>query len=299
MYSITDSIGQAYRYLREASLQQNHEEVNQDKSIWPSCQTMVVSFRATAAVAYAIKKFINSVCPPVKDTSELFWKELESNQRPVLPSGPVVVKDQVIAEDLPSLQKQMFSSCNAVSKIFVEYVQKKGLNPKSVIDLGCGTGANSKPLLKSGVNVIAIDSMECLLEEYKSSLNDEEKQFVSLQYADLTTLEKYSTEANVADVALAIDVLPYLPISYWKSTMEKIVTSLKPGGYFFGTLFIKKAWFNPPVVAVHERFGAQYYLIRDLAARLVRHSGLEMVECRLRENKPGYYEFVARKPILN
>lgn len=298
MYSIAYGIGQAYQYLSGAYPEQN-SDVNQDDSMWPSHQTMVVSFFAAAAGACAIKTLLNCLHPSVKDTPELFWKELESNQRPALPLGQVVVMNQVIAEDLASLQKQMFSSCSGVSKIFIEYIQEKNLKPKSVIDLGCGIGANSKPLLKYGVKVIAIDSMECLLEEYRSSLRNKENQFVSLQCADLLTLEKYSAEANVADIALAIDVLPYLPISCWKSTMEKIVASLKPGGYFFGTVFVKRAWFNHPVVAVHERCGAQYYQIRDLAARLVRSSGLEMVECRLREGGFGCYEFVARKPITN
>jgi len=37
--------------------------------------------------------------------------------------------------------------------------------------------------------------------------------------------------------------------------------------------------------------------IRDLAARLVQYSGLEMVEFRLRENADDCCRFVARKPI--
>jgi len=293
---ITYGIGHAYRYLSETFQQQNHDEINQDESTWPSYQTIAVFFFVAAVGSCAIRKFINTVYQPVKDTPELFWKELDSHQRHPLPSGPVVIRGKVVAEDLLSLQKRMFSSCKGASQLFVEYVQEKGLRFKNVIDLGCGTGANSYPLLKCGVNVVAIDSMECLLKEYRSRINSKEKQFVSLQCADLTTLEKYSAEANIADVVLAIDVFPYLPISCWKNTMEKILVSLKPGGYFFGTVFVKKAWLNHPFLAVHERHGAQYYQIRDLAVRLIRHSGLEMVECRLRKDNHACYEFVARKP---
>ena len=286
MNAITQGIKHAHCYLSEALFQQNQDEGSENET--PACpyQTVAVSFLVATVGACAIKKFINIVYRPIKDTSELFWKELELSQRTPLSLGPVVVMGQVVADDLSSIQKQMFSASNEISQMFVEYLQTKGLKPKHVIDLGCGIGANSIPLLKYGVTVIAIDNMECLLDAYKSSINHKEKQFVSLQCADLTTVEKYSTEDNVADVVLAIDVLPYLPISCWKSTMEKIVASLKPGGYFFGTVFVKKAWFNHPVVAIHEKFGAQYYQIRDLATRLIRHSGLEMVECRLRKN--GY-----------
>lgn len=299
MHSIVQSIGYAHRYLSEALLHQNYGEINESDTSKLSYGTIAVSLLVVTVGAYAIKKLFNTVCRPVEDTAELFWKELESNQRAPLPAGPVVVRGKVLADDLLSLQKEMFSACDAISGLFIEYIQKKGLKPKNVIDLGCGRGANSIPLLKYDVTVTAIDNMECLLESYEARINNKEKQFVSLQRADLTTLEKYSTESNVADIALAIDVLPYLPISCWKSTMEKIVLSLKPGGYFFGTVFVKRAWFNDPVVAVHERFGAQYYPIRDLAARLMVHSGLEMVECRVKKTADGCYEFVARKPIIN
>lgn len=299
MDSITYSIGHACRYLSEAlAFQQlNHDEAHQEESTWPSYETIVVSSIVVVVGVCAIKKFINTVFPPAKDTPELFWNELASNQRPRLPLGPIVVMRQRIADDLPSLQETMFSSCTKASKMFVEYVQEKGLKPKNVIDLGCGIGANSIPLLKYSINVIAIDNMKKLLELYKSVINDREKQYVSLQCADLTTLKKYGTKSNIADVVLAIDVLPYLPISCWKSTMEKILISLKPGGYLFCSVFVKRAWLNHPVVPFQERFGGQHYQIHNLAERLIQHSGFEMIECRPTENGYGCHEFVARKPI--
>ena len=299
MNSITYGIGHACRYLSEALAfpRQNHNEVTQEESTGFSYQTVVVSSLVIAVGAYVIGKFVSTIYQPVKDTPELFWKELQSNQRPPLPSGPVVIMGQQIAKDLLSLQKEMFSSCDGASKLFVEYMQKEDFNPKNVIDLGCGIGANSIPLLKRNITVIAIDNMEYVLELYKSRVNEKENRFVSLQCADLSTLKQYSTEVGTADVVLAIDVLPYLPISCWKSTMEKIVTSLKPGGHFFCTVFVKNRWGNHPVVAVQERFGGQHYQIHNLAERLVQYSGLEMVECRLRESGYGCYEFVARKPM--
>jgi SAM-dependent methyltransferase len=257
MNSITQGIGNFYLYITEAFLEQ--DKVTQEESAKPSYQMIVISFLVATAGGYVIKKLMNTIYQPIKDTPKLFWKELEESQRPSLPLGPVIIMGKVLADDLSSLQKQMFSSCDRMSQLFVEYIQIKGLKPKNVLDLGCGVGANSIPLLKYGVNVIAIDNMKCLLDTYQSRIKNKEKKCVSLKEADLTALEKYSTEDNIVDVALAIDVLPYLPISCWKSTIEKIVVSLKPGGYFFGTLFVKKAWFNHPVVAVHERLGAQYF----------------------------------------
>lgn len=296
MNTITHSLGNTLFSMLETFSQQNNDEVNQDDSTWPSYQTIATSILAVAVGAYVIKRLITPL--PIKDTPELFWKELEENERPPLPLGPVVVMGNVVANDLFSLQKDMFSSCNGASKLFVEYIERKGLKPKSVLDLGCGVGANSVPLVQIGINVIAIDNMKCLLETYQSRIKIENKQFVSFKCGDATSLKKYSAEATV-DVALAIDVLPYLPISCWKSVMEKIVASLKPGGYFFGTLFVKRAWLNNPVITVHEQFGAQYYQISDLATRLIQHSGLELVECRLKTDGQGCYEFVGRKPIID
>lgn len=297
MNAITYSLGNVFSYISDATLQQNHEKENQDTSIWLSYRTMVVSFLAASVGAYVIKRVINSAYQRSVDTPELFWKELEKNQRPSLPLGPVVVMGKVIADDLSSLQKEMFSSCNKMLEVLVEYMQANNLKGKNVLDLGCGTGANSISLLKNGVNVIAIDKMKYLLDIYQSKMKNINKKCVSLQCADLVTLEKYSSEASI-DVVVAADVLPYIPISCWRNTMEKIVKSLKPGGYFFGSLFVKKACFNPLFVAVHEKLGAQYYRIRNLAVRLIRHSGLELVECRLKNDAYGSYEFVARKPTV-
>lgn len=299
MDAIRHGIENAYLYMSKAFFEQNHDATPQEESSWPSFQTMAISFFIVTVGAYAIKRLIHPPYQAHRDTPVSFWKELEESQRPPLPLGPVVLMGKVIANDLSSIQKQMFSSCKESSKLFVEYIQRKGLKPKSVIDLGCGLGVNSIPLLKYGVHVIAIDSMKCLLDSYKLLLKNEETKFVSLKCADITSLEKYSREDNVVDVVLAIDVLPYLPISCWKSTMTKIVASLKPGGYFFGTLFVKEKGFDHPVIAVHERLGAQYYSIRHLAIRLILHSGLSLIQCRVRKDSVGCYEFVARKPIID
>lgn len=225
----------------------------------------------------------------------LFWKELEKHQRPII-SGPIYVKGQRVADDLPTIQKELFSMSNAMSHLFFEYVQIKGLKPKTVLDLSCGIGPNSIPLLKHRVYVKAIDNM--MLEAYSQNVkNRMDRQFVTLKCADLTTLEKYTEEANAADVVIATDVLPYLPILCWKSTMEKIVFSLKPGGYLFGTVYVKAPLNNDYTIEVDESFGAQYFVIDNLAERLVKHSGLEMLECRLRKDSFGVWEFVARKPV--
>lgn len=233
-------------YLSEALYQQSHyNQQENETSSFSYGRTVATSIITAVTFAYVIKRLVNTLYQPVLDTPERFWRELDANKRNPPPLGPVVVMGQVLSQDLYSLQKEMFSSCNMMSEIFVEYVQRKGLKPSSVIDLGCGIGANSIPLLRHGIRVIAMDNMQCLLDTYDSRINNEEKQLVSLQCSNLIDLEKYSPEDNSIDVALAIDVLPYLPSSSWKSTMQKIVLSLKPGGYLFGTVFVKKKWFNP------------------------------------------------------
>lgn len=81
--SITNSLGNAFFYISEAFLQQSHDEGHQNESTWLSYQTMAVSFLAAATGAYVIKRLMPS--QPIKDTPELFWKELERNHRSPLP----------------------------------------------------------------------------------------------------------------------------------------------------------------------------------------------------------------------
>lgn len=282
-------------YLFQALYQQFYCDKQEDDTSGFSYETLTLSIIAVMSVAYVIK----TLYQPVLDTPERFWKELNANKRNPPAVGPIIVNGKVLAKNFDSLQEEMFSSCNKMSEIFVEYVEQKGLKPGSVLDIGCGIGANSFPLLQYGIKVIAIDNLECLLNIYSSQINNEEKRFVSLQCSDLINLKKYSPEDHSIDVALAIDVFPYLPSSSWESTMKKIVLSLKPGGYLFGTIFVKKKWFNPSFIKLHETLGAQYYSIQNLSSRLIKHSGLEMIECRIRKDSIGCYEFVARKPIHN
>lgn len=298
MNSIRESLGIGYSCLSAMLFWQNPDDAKDREVCGISYATITASFVVATVGGCALYRFMNAKNGSCEDNPEFFWKELAANHRSIS-SGPVYVLGHLIADDLTSIQKEIFLKSNAMSQLFVEYVQAKGLKPKTVLDLGCGTGANSIPLLKYRINVIAIDNMKCVLDAYSQNIkNKNERKFAILKCADLTILEKYTEEANVADVVIASDVLPYLPILCWKSTMEKIVFSLKPGGYFFGSIFVKKSQANPFVVTVHEKFGAQYYVIENLAERLVKHSGLEMVECRLREDGHGVYDFVARKPLL-
>lgn len=298
MNSIIQHINHAYAYLAENVHNQTQTRNSENEFYY---QTITVTVAICGAIlGMCVKKCMNTVAKrsrPIEDTPELFWQEVEQHQRPPLPLGPVIIMGKVVASDLGAIQKQMFLSCTRPSLLFMDYLQTKELKPKTVMDLGCGLGANSSFLLKQGVKVVAIDKMEYLLEAYRSRIGGQERQLISFQCEDMIHLEKYTPQDHVVDVVLAIDVMPYLPTSSWKETLKKITASLKPGGYFFCTLFIKKERERSLVVDVHEKFGANYYPIHDLAARLIRHSGFEMVECRLKEGGEGCYEFVARKPI--
>lgn len=298
MQSVTPFLNLTYCYLSEVLFQQCSNNP-QERGInnFSSKRSVAISVVALIIGIYVlniIKELTNSYQPTL-DTSDNFWKELDTNQRNHRLSGPVVVMGKVVAKNPYALQKEMFMTCDTMSRIFVEYVQKKRLIPNIVIDLGCGIGTNSIPLLKQGVKVIAIDNRQYLLNIYDTKLNKKEKQLAFLQCSDLLALENYGLD-NSADIVLAIDVLPYLPSSYWKSTMQKIMASLKPGGYLFGTVFVKKKCFIPIDIQFHEQLGAYYYSIQNLATRLIKHSGLEMIECRVIEEK--IYEFAAQKPVL-
>ncbi len=281
-------------YLSETFSTSHQREVGEGETHVGMYISVTGAVLIAAISAYAVKKILVPKNIPLEESSESFWEELEKHQRPPLPIGPVVISGRTLAKDLHTYQKRMFDSCTNMSSIFEEHLAIHGLYPQDVIDLGCKRGAQSIPLLECGFTVTAIDSMQEMIDLYRSQVNEKDQELLTLKCADLTTLDSYAKE-NTADIVLAIDTLPYIPISCWKSTMEKISAALKPGGYFIGTIFTKEEGNERSFITLHERSGAQYYTIPKLAERLMFHSGLIMIKCRLRSGNLGCYEFIAYK----
>ncbi len=62
--------------------------------------------------------------------------------------------------DIIYADKDYERECDFIEEIFLKYFETK---PKTVLDIGCGTGGHSVPLAKRGYKVTGIDASESMI----------------------------------------------------------------------------------------------------------------------------------------
>ena len=102
----------------------------------------------------------------------------------------------------------------------------KYLNPHAhILDLGCGSGRDSKAFLQQGYEVTAIDGSQELCQLASETID----QPVKCQlFHDLD-------EVNTYDAVWACASLLHLPTIELKQTLKKIEKALKDEGYFYAS----------------------------------------------------------------
>ncbi len=102
----------------------------------------------------------------------------------------------------------------------------KYLNPNAhILDLGCGSGRDSKAFLQKGYQVTALDGSKELCKIASENIGQE----VICQLFD--ELE----ETNTYDGVWACASLLHLPTDELKKVIQKVEQSLKKGGYFYAS----------------------------------------------------------------
>ena len=102
----------------------------------------------------------------------------------------------------------------------------KYLNPNAhILDLGCGSGRDSKAFLQKGYQVTAVDGSQELCKIASENIGQE----VICQLFD--ELE----ETNTYDGVWACASLLHLPTDELKKVIQKVEQSLKKGGYFYAS----------------------------------------------------------------
>ena len=218
---------------------------------------------------------------------QLFWSKVEEKRSLFNPEVPVVIEGRELGKSL-DLQNNMNNCCTKTEQYATEYFTTP---PARVVDIGSGMGANSIPMACSGAHVTGIDSSNQLLKIFQSLCKQRScpSKNVRLCRGNLVTMPSYF---GPYDLALAIDILPFIPPADLKSTMDKIHACLADGGLFIGTIFTEGR--NPTVIELLEKLGAHFYPEGiTFAQNLLKYSGFEVLE--LEEREHGGFRFKARK----
>jgi membrane dipeptidase len=119
--------------------------------------------------------------------------------------------------------------------------------PGFAVDLGCGTGRDTRALLAAGWNVLAIDGEQEGIDRLRAAIPDDsgrlKTQVARFQEATWPT----------ADLVNASFALPFCSPERFPEVWERIVASLRPGGRFSGQIFgDRDAWVGTGI-NVHSR----------------------------------------------
>ncbi|MDF2549461.1 MAG: hypothetical protein K0S07_528 [Chlamydiales bacterium] len=235
-------------------------------------------------------------CQKTEMGDEHFWQEVEKTKD--LKTGHLL--QVIFGGDFAAAEKQMISSCNLMSSLALEYCDEAP-NRGTVLDLGCGQGVNSIPLLKKGWHVVAIDRSSHALEIYRQFVSLEEQSRLELIQADIT---EYPLKEKRFDLVLGVDVLSYVPSKELKSLMQKVHRSLVERGLLIGTLFYressKESSEESPMELFLREFGAHIYPGEQMSWNLLQKSGFHVEENSRREQEGsiGCAQFIARKESL-
>lgn len=221
-------------------------------------------------------------------SKDLFWGEVEKTKVTYSPESAVLVQGKKIAENAKSMQMEMFKACTKTD-LFARRLFSS--SPMKVLDLGAGLGVNTLPLAKSGSHVTAIDQSRELLEAFSknSSAIDCPGENLRLCRGDITTIGSYGGPFNLV---VAIDILPYIPPTTLRSTMEKIQLCLEDRGILIGTIFTTDE--HPVVREFMGQLGAHFYENgSEFVTQLLQYSGFTVVELEARSE--GGFCFKAEK----
>ncbi len=219
---------------------------------------------------------------------DLFWGQIEQTPSSYLPDNPVIVQGKLIAPNAAKLRDEMFSSCILVDPYAREFFQSP---PEKVLDLGSGSGVNTRPMAHRGAHVTAIDSSKKLLQTFAKQCASEgcPKENIRLRRGDITATQSYGENF---DLVVAVDILPYIEPKNLRATMEKIQKCLADNGILIGSIFTTDL--DPTMRSCVGQLGAHFYEGgREFVQQLITESGF--VTEKLEARQEGGFRFKAVK----
>ena len=113
------------------------------------------------------------------------------------------------------------------------------------IDLGCGSGRDTREVLRRGWHVLAIDREAEGVERLILSVAEQQ-------------LSKLQTRVAAFE---ALNSLPFCPPSHFDALWHMIVTAIQPCSRFAGTFFGERdGWEHEPAMTFHTRVQAEALL---------------------------------------
>lgn len=107
------------------------------------------------------------------------------------------------------------------NRVEVDLMVKHAIG-KRILDVGAGTGRASIPLAQAGCDVVAIDSSQAMLDQYRVNAGDTP---VELKLGDVTRLPSADGEF---DTVVSLNVMVHFP--HWKEILKEWKRVVRPGG---------------------------------------------------------------------
>ena len=136
-------------------------------------------------------------------------------------------------------RKSYARECDYLSKIFKKFSKNK---PKTILDLGCGTGNHMLPLLKRGFSVFGVDRSAAMLKVAKAKISGYKNR------SDLRqgTLDRFHFSKKFDAAICMFSVINYVTErKALAKTLKNVYQHMTPGG-----LFVFDFW-NAPAVEVY------------------------------------------------
>ena len=121
-------------------------------------------------------------------------------------------------------------------------------NGRHAIDLGCGSGVETRALVAAGWRVTAIDSDPSM----PARLSD----LVASSKVEAVVSDIRDAQLSPAALVHSSLTLPFVPVTDFGPVWERIRRSLVPGGWLAVDLFgTRDDWYGTPDLNVHPRAG--------------------------------------------
>jgi SAM-dependent methyltransferase len=160
--------------------------------------------------------------------------------------------------DIIYSDKDYEKECDFLERIFQKYLKRK---PKTILDVGCGTGGHSVILAKRGYQVTGIDPSEVMIDlaREKAGKNSVDVDFRIMDVRNLRLDQQFDCCVGM------FAVMDYLTSNqHLQKAIVNVRRHLKRGG-----LFIFDFWYGPAVLSIGP--SERVKTVEKQGVRVIRH----------------------------